>query len=366
VKSLVIGLLLAILPLGCGRRSRTEAPGEIVPIQPTSWTSSMALMVSISDNGEIGAKVTADGIFVLANLAQRTVIWKRDVKGRCVHAVAVDPGGEFIAYPFGCGRVSVEEIATGRRDEYVSPAGDRDIHAIAVGRRGYPLAFGACGQGVYYVGSPTSSPQELHPLGGCADEFDYVSSLSISADGRTAVAGWACAAKEDRPAVHTGWVGGDVNSNGTAATVWSLPSSSPVGRIRWKCNLSFATAALSPDNATLVVGGVNNSVTAWDLETGGRKWGPATHSGYELGFVLNGRFLLTVMPSALPPDPQVFVLAPDSGRTLASVVAGSDIMTRGDFAGAKSDTFLIAHRTGRVDVYRVSADGLVTKKIWDF
>jgi WD40 repeat protein len=327
----------------------------------------MVLMVSISNDGKLAAKVTADGKFLLVDVPARTVIWKRDIKDQCVESVAVDSSGRYLAYPVGCGKVIVEEIVTGKRAEYKSPSVNRGFHSIAVGAGGYPLAFGACGRAIYVVRSAGEVPATFHPLGQCENlDFDAVHSLAFSRDSRLLATGWGTwldrwkttPAERTRP----GWEDPG-RGNGVGITAWSVETGAVVAELPGV--MAGSSAEFSPSNDSMVMSGAEFAL--WETNRGKRVLELEKPALDNPQFVQDGALIVGYIPFAHTSDPRIYVLSVETGKVVATADTSSkDIMTRGHSAASASDKFLVAHRTGQVDVYQVSKDGHQIEKVWEF
>lgn len=328
-------------------------------------------MVSISDDGRLATKVTADGEFLLVDLLTRKVIWRRNVKDHCVESIAIDSSGRYLAYPLDCRKVIVEEIVTGKQVEYESPAGNRGIHSIALGRGGYPLAFGACGRGIYVVRGPGNEPLAFHPLGPCEYlDFDAVHSLEFSRNARLLAAGWGYWSERHKTTAEQrklpGWEDpGQGNSVGV--TIWTVEDATL--RAELPGSLEGSTAAFSPSDDLLVGLGDGNGadLALWNTRTGTRIMNLDEPGLSNPQFIRTGRLLVGLLPTVTQPNPRIYVLSTATGNVVATADTSSqDIMTRGHSAASASDKFLVAHRTGQVDVYQVSKDGHQIEKAWDF
>lgn len=345
--------------------------GQIVPIPRRSFTAWMALEVSISDDGRLATKVTNDGNFVLVDLNKRERVWERSVKDKCVFSAKLDPSGRYLVYPWACGQVIVEEIETGHRDLYESPGGARAIHAVAISSGGYPVAFGTCGKGLYLVGRQNGLVETLLTPEPCDGQSSLITSLSFSRDSRFLAAGWDCVTRSAEADAFAkvertwSWMAETPNAEAIDTLVWEIEGRRLFGAVKRECSLSYSEAAFSPVADAFVVSGVNSSTCMWDVSSGKILWGPADNGGYSTAFLMNGLYLMAIMPSGADPYPQLFLLSASTGKTVSSAQAGEDIMTNGRFAAARSNRFLVAHRTGRVDVYEVTPNHRM-EKVWQF
>jgi hypothetical protein len=333
----------------------------------------MVLECSISDDGTRAAKITSDGRFVLVDVAGKRAVWKRKVPANGIHAVAVDPTGKLLAYSHNCRELVVEDTAGHVTATYPFPGTScLDVHALAMAAGGYPIALGACGRGIYTVQTAASPVERIREIFHCEDELDGVQSLSVDSQGTGVVAGWmyGCShwpSVRDVPDPsdrhHADWWQETGKGKGIGVTVFDLHLKSVVAELAGE---QASSVDLSRDGRLLAIGYADDEVSLWSMTEGRRRWASDVGAGFATGFVGGERFVVAERSGPISDPYLIYILDSSNGKVLTKARAKADIMTRGNFSARNGDKFLVAHRTGMVDVYQVSPDGRKISKYWEF
>jgi hypothetical protein len=354
-----------VFAVHCGRND-----SEVFHAPPASFTATMVLECSISDDGRVATKITSDGRFAFADVANRRVAWKRSVLASSIHAVAVDPAGTLLAYSVNCRELVVENIRGLVQARFNLPGDCLDVHALAMAAAGYPIAMGAGGRGIYFLDQPAGVIRAIKPASSYRGQGAGVQSVSIDDQARWLVAGWMGGAEPEQTAFpapsarrHAAWWHETGDGDGISVTIFRIREAAVVAELEGE---QASCGNLSRDGRLLALGYADDAVSLWSMADGRRKWYADIGAGSATGFIAGERFIVAERSSPINDPFLIYVLNTTDGRVLAKARAKADIMTRGNFSARNSDKFLVAHRTGVVDVYQVSADGKTITKYWEF
>ena len=340
------------------------------PKEPEHLTARMVVKVAISDDGRLVAKLTApDDRVTLVDLVNRRDIGHR-AGNSFVPGLALDSRGLFLAYALDVRSFVVEDLGAGTRRVLPDPSG-KGISAIAMAAGGYPLLFATCGDGVFVIRGPMGSSEVVRSATeNCRTQWDMVYSCAIDhANGLFAIGRSAIQAPPhdrsqvlpDRKGQVTRWLEPFPGPLGTA--VFDLGTLKQVASI---VNVEFTDVDFDGLGHVVTTDPHNFGVSVWKISDGRLLWA-APRSWWGAGasqFLSRGRLLVSIRQEL--DDGEVEVFETGLWSKTASYGLGPRIHTAGHFAAKYSDKFLVAHRSGLVDVYRVSADGRKIEKYWEF
>jgi WD40 repeat protein len=172
--------------------------------------------------------------------------------GERIFAVAVSPDGRFLATGGSAGAVRLLERKSGAVYHMLTWH-DGGVTTLAFSPDGRTLASGGRDGHIRLWEVESGQPQRT-----LLGRFRVIDSVSFSPDGRLLAAGTV---EEDRP-----------DAQGmreiAALRVWKLTGEEDGRLVAHASIYRFATLGFTADSRTIIVGGTNGGIRAWDLATG--------------------------------------------------------------------------------------------------